>query len=59
MFVNTNLMIVMFVVVLCVQAVKAKGGIRRFCLDPNEYSDFEIANHLWSLMETGTYAASK
>ena len=38
------------------QAVQPKGGIRRFCIDPNEYSNFEIANHLWSLMEKGTYA---
>lgn len=37
------------------QAVQPKGGIRRFRIDPNEYSNFEIANHLWSLMETGTY----
>jgi hypothetical protein len=28
------------------QAVQPKGGIRRFCIDPNEYSNFEIANHL-------------
>jgi hypothetical protein len=40
-------------------AAQPKGGIRRFCIDPNEYSNFEIAKHLlWSLMETGTYAAS-
>jgi hypothetical protein len=40
------------------QAVQLKGSIRRFSIDPNDYSNFEIANHLWSLMETGTYAAS-
>lgn len=38
------------------QAVQPKGGIKRFCIDPSEYTDFEIANHLWSLMEKGTYA---
>jgi hypothetical protein len=40
---------------LSLQVVSKTGGIRKFRIDPNECSDFQIANHLWSLMETGTY----
>ena len=57
-FVNVSYTHYILVSLFVKQAVQPKGSIRRFSIDPNDYSNFEIANHLWSLMETGTYAAS-
>uniref|UniRef100_A0A7S2PTF7 Kinetochore protein Spc24 n=1 Tax=Leptocylindrus danicus TaxID=163516 RepID=A0A7S2PTF7_9STRA len=38
-------------------AVPATNEIVRFSIDPNEYSDFEIANYFWDLMEGGSAKA--
>jgi hypothetical protein len=35
---------------LC-QDVPSEQGFRLFSIDPREHSKFEIANHLWSMME--------